>query len=145
MKYELRGTSKEELHYELRIPIDHKADRLSEMILAIDPQNTTAVELEGVFREVISRFVESADRERFAITISPDAERVLADHERLALVIACLIDNALKFSPESEPVRVNTRRMVNKVHIEVRDNGRRIPDSATRRRSGTSRCVSHFR
>ena len=65
----------------------------------------------------------------FAITISPDAERVLADHERLALVIACLIDNALKFSPESEPVRVSTRRLVNKVHIEVRDNGRRIPDS----------------
>jgi uncharacterized membrane protein YhiD involved in acid resistance len=46
VKYELRGTSKEELHYELRIPIDHKADRLSEVILAIDPRNTTAVELE---------------------------------------------------------------------------------------------------
>jgi signal transduction histidine kinase len=120
---------------ELRLEAEHLA-RLTDNLLCIAQLEsgeirlkTTAVELEGVFREVISRFVESADRERFAITISPDAERVLADHERLALVIACLIDNALKFSPESEPVRVNTRRMVNKVHIEVRDNGRRIPDS----------------
>jgi signal transduction histidine kinase len=120
---------------ELRMEAEHLA-RLTDNLLCIAQLEsgeirlkTTAVELEGVFREVISRFVESADRERFAITISPDAERVLADHERLALVIACLIDNALKFSPESEPVRVNTRRLVNKVHIEVRDNGRRIPDS----------------
>ena len=46
VKHELRGTSKEELHYELRIPIDRKADRLSDIILAIDPDNATAVELE---------------------------------------------------------------------------------------------------
>ena len=71
----------------------------------------------------------SADHDRFAITVAPDAQRVLADHERLALVVACLIDNALKFSPDTEPVRVNTYRAVNKVHVEVRDNGRRIPDS----------------
>jgi signal transduction histidine kinase len=120
---------------ELRMEAEHLA-RLTDNLLCIAQLEsgeirlkTTAVELEGVFREVVSRFVESADRERFAITISPDAERVLADHERLALVVACLIDNALKFSPESEPVRVSTRRVVNKVHVEVRDNGRRIPDS----------------
>jgi hypothetical protein len=46
VKYELRGTSKEELNYEVRIPIDRKADRLSDIILAIDPDNATAVELE---------------------------------------------------------------------------------------------------
>lgn len=120
---------------ELRMEAEHLA-RLTDNLLCIAQLEsgeirlkTTAVELEGVFREVIARFVESADRERFAVTISPDAERVLADHERLALVVACLIDNALKFSPESEPVRVSTRRVVNKVHVEVRDNGRRIPDS----------------
>jgi signal transduction histidine kinase len=89
---------------------------------------TTAVDLESVFREVISRFVEAADHERFAMTIAPDAERVLADHERLALVLACLIDNALKFSPESETVHVTATRVVTKVHIAVQDNGRRIPD-----------------
>ncbi len=126
--------AREEGLLELRLEAEHLA-RLTDNLLCIAQLEsgeirlkTTAVELEGVFREVISRFVESADHERFAMTIAPDAERVLADHDRLALVLACLIDNALKFSPESEPVSVHARRVVNKVHIEVRDNGRRIPD-----------------
>jgi uncharacterized membrane-anchored protein YitT (DUF2179 family) len=46
VKHELRGTSKEELVYEVRIPLDRKADRLTEIVLAIDPANATAVELE---------------------------------------------------------------------------------------------------
>jgi len=46
IKFALRGTSKEELHYEVRVPIDHRADRLTDAILAIDPQNATAAELE---------------------------------------------------------------------------------------------------
>ncbi|MBV8446225.1 MAG: HAMP domain-containing histidine kinase [Candidatus Dormibacteraeota bacterium] len=119
---------------ELRQEAEHLA-RLTDNLLCIAQLEsgeirlkTTAVELESVFREVISRFVESADQERFAMTIAPDAERVLADHERLALVLACLIDNALKFSPDSEPVVVTATRVVNKVHVAVQDNGRRIPD-----------------
>ena len=46
VKYELRGTSNEELHYEVKIPIEHKADHLTDGILAIDPKNATAAELE---------------------------------------------------------------------------------------------------
>ena len=46
LKPELRGESKEELHYEVRIPIERKADRLTDVILAIDPHNATAVDLE---------------------------------------------------------------------------------------------------
>ena len=121
--------------HELRLEAEHLA-RLTDNLLCIAQLEsgeirlkTAAVDLENVFREVIARFVESADHDRFAITVAPDAQRVLADHERLALVVACLIDNALKFSPNSEPVRVTTYRAVNKVHVEVRDNGRRIPDS----------------
>ena len=46
VKHELRATSKEELVYEVRIPLDRKADRLTDLILAIDTANATAVELE---------------------------------------------------------------------------------------------------
>ena len=35
-----------ELHYEVRIPIDRKADHLTDIILATDPENVSAVELE---------------------------------------------------------------------------------------------------
>ena len=46
MKHELRGESKEELTYEVRIPIDSKPDRLPDAILGLDPDNASAVELE---------------------------------------------------------------------------------------------------
>ena len=46
VKFELRGTSKEELHYEVRLPLDRKTDRLTDHILAIDPENATAADLE---------------------------------------------------------------------------------------------------
>jgi uncharacterized membrane protein YhiD involved in acid resistance len=46
IRFELRGTSKEELHYEVRVPIERKPDRLTDIICAIDPENATAAELE---------------------------------------------------------------------------------------------------
>jgi hypothetical protein len=46
VKNELRGESKEELIYELRLPLDRKPDRLPDIILAIDPDNVSAAELE---------------------------------------------------------------------------------------------------
>ena len=46
LAYELRGTTKEELHYEVKIPLNRKGNRLSDMILKLDPENATAVEWE---------------------------------------------------------------------------------------------------
>ena len=43
---ELRGSSQEELHYEVRLPSEGKTDRLSERILKLDPDNVTEVEWE---------------------------------------------------------------------------------------------------
>ena len=45
-EFELRGTSKEELHYEVRTPAEGKTDRLSERILKLDPANVNEVEWE---------------------------------------------------------------------------------------------------
>ena len=127
--------AREEGLMELRMESEHLA-RLTDNLLCIAQLEsgeirlkTTTVPLEDVFREVISRFVETTDHERFTMSIAPEAMRVTADHDRLTLVLACLLDNALKFSPENEPVRVVAHRVVNKVHLEVEDNGRRIPDS----------------
>ena len=43
---ELRGTSPEELHYEVRMPTRKKTNRLSERIMSLDGENLTEVELE---------------------------------------------------------------------------------------------------
>jgi hypothetical protein len=42
--FELRTASKEEIWFEVHVPIDRKTDKLSNMILALDPDNATAVE-----------------------------------------------------------------------------------------------------
>ena len=42
-KFELRASAKDELQYEVRLPIDCKTDALSEEMLALDRQNTTSV------------------------------------------------------------------------------------------------------
>jgi signal transduction histidine kinase len=89
---------------------------------------TGPVELDEVVAQVFARFVEAADRRRFQTDIPDDARRLLADHERLALVLACLVDNALKFSPEDEPVTLSARREGRDVRIDVRDRGRRLAD-----------------
>jgi len=44
--FELRATSQEELHYEVRVPLSKKTDHLSDVIVKIDPENATAVEWE---------------------------------------------------------------------------------------------------
>jgi hypothetical protein len=46
VKFELRGESHEELHYEVRLPLERRAERLTDAILAIAPDNTSAVDLE---------------------------------------------------------------------------------------------------
>ena len=43
---ELRGTSPDELHYEVRMPSNRKTNRLSERIMNLDAENLTEVELE---------------------------------------------------------------------------------------------------
>jgi uncharacterized membrane protein YhiD involved in acid resistance len=44
LSYELRATSKEELNYEVRMPLARKTARLSDFIMKLDPENATAVE-----------------------------------------------------------------------------------------------------
>jgi len=44
LSYELRSASEDELCYEIQMSIDRKTDKLSELILRLEPQNTTAVE-----------------------------------------------------------------------------------------------------
>jgi hypothetical protein len=45
-KFELRGTSTEELEYEVNLPLERKTDRISENIVKVDPETITAVEWE---------------------------------------------------------------------------------------------------
>jgi signal transduction histidine kinase len=131
--------ARQEGFHELRTETEHLG-RLTDNLLCIAQLESgeirlkpTVVDFTEVLRQVVSRFVEIADRGRFLVHIDDNLGHLHVDEERLILILACLLDNALKFAPDNEPVEINATRVVNKAHIEVRDNGRRIPDSEVER------------
>lgn len=65
--------------------------------------------------------------ERLHFTVDDETFAFHADPDMLATVIINLIDNALKYSPASQPVQINTRVDHRRVSIEIRDNGMGIP------------------
>ncbi len=131
--------ARQEGFHELRTETEHLG-RLTDNLLCIAQLESgeirlrpTTVDFTGVLRQVVSRFVEVADRGRFLVHIDENLGSLFVDEERLVLVLACLIDNALKFAPDNDPVEITALRVVNKAHIEVRDSGRRIPDGEVER------------
>jgi signal transduction histidine kinase len=131
--------ARQEGFHELRTETEHLG-RLTDNLLCIAQLESgeirlrpTTVDFTSVLRQVVSRFVEVADRGRFLVHIDENLGSLFVDEERLVLVLACLIDNALKFAPDNDPVEITALRVVNKAHIEVRDNGRRIPDGEVER------------
>lgn len=123
----------------LRRETEHLA-RLTDNLLCIAQLESGEIRLKTgpvstsqLFEQVLGRFVETADRSRIKIEIGAGADLVLADRERLALALACLVDNALKFGPESELVALAAMRDGAEVRLEVRDLGKRIPDEQLER------------
>jgi signal transduction histidine kinase len=61
--------------------------------------------------------------DRLALDAPSDPCRVRADHDALALVVRNLLDNAIKYSPESSTVRVRVESRPRSVAIAVEDAG----------------------
>jgi signal transduction histidine kinase len=79
----------------------------------------------GLLKELESR-VQHRNQE-LSWDCPPDLE-VLADQEFLRRLLLNLLDNALKYSPSGSPIRIEARPVEQGVRIEVRDQGRGIPE-----------------
>ncbi|MGS5086009.1 response regulator [Hydrogenophaga sp. A37] len=66
---------------------------------------------------------------RYVLSQRIDGLRVWVDAQRLQQVLANLLSNAAKFSPEGAQVEVAVRRRGEAVRVEVRDHGAGIPAS----------------
>jgi uncharacterized membrane protein YhiD involved in acid resistance len=44
LEHELMTTAEEEITYDVKVPLDRKTDRLTEQLLKLSPEDTTAVE-----------------------------------------------------------------------------------------------------
>ena len=83
-------------------------------------------------RDVVTDVVSSAQREvvngrRFVIDVPEEPLDASADREKVHQVLANLVDNAVKFSPEGATVTVAARRTDDAVQVRVADEGAGIP------------------
>lgn len=94
----------------------------------------TRVDLNAVAEEVVRDQRSYAAQKGLAIALdlASPLPPVLGDRERLTQVLENLVNNALKFSPAGTNVTVATRRVGDRVVIEVKDEGPglREPDFA---------------
>ncbi|NJM96324.1 MAG: HAMP domain-containing histidine kinase [Phormidesmis sp. RL_2_1] len=79
--------------------------------------------LQPVVQEVLEMSQYASDR----IHSNLEPVDALADRNRLKQVLINLIDNAMKYSADDQPIKVDMRRIGNYVCIEIKDHGRGIP------------------
>ena len=96
--------------------IDADAWRPERQELAVDEAVSAAVQ----------RLADTSPAARVTVELDPDVPPVLADPVQLDLVLANLLENAVRHSPPGEPVAVTAHRDGARVAIAVADRGRGI-------------------
>ena len=69
----------------------------------------------------------SAAAHRVSLVVAGDATQVYADADRIRQVLVNLLDNAIRYSPSGETVRVNISSATEGVVVSVQDHGPGIP------------------
>ncbi len=85
------------------------------------------LQLAPLVRDVIKRMKPSATLKKISLTQRmAKLPTIEADRGRVDEVLSCLIDNAIKFTPEGGRVDVATKRKGDNALIEVKDNGKGV-------------------
>ncbi len=85
------------------------------------------VSLRPLIHEVVDSFRARAQNRRFEIELPEVLPFAFADKRSLEIVLSNLLDNAVKYSPESGKVRVSARVRASEILISVMDEGPGIP------------------
>lgn len=88
-----------------------------------------AMRVGSLIGDVRLHFEMTGRGERLVFTADDDAVSLFADPEMLATILINLIDNALKYSPEDQPIDIDVRKDDRSVVIRVRDHGIGIPQA----------------
>lgn len=90
----------------------------------------TPTSLRGALREAaeVVQHALDAKAQRLVTEVSSGTDRILADPRRTSQVLANLITNASKYSPESTAITVRTARIDGSIEVVVSDEGPGIPE-----------------
>lgn len=118
--------------------IEHEADRLATLIESLlnmsridstgqDPAARTATQPELLVAAGVDRVRGLLGDHLLQIDIQPDLPAVWVDSSQVERVIANLLDNAVKYSPPSEPIGISARLAGEEVCLRIEDRGLGIP------------------
>jgi PAS domain S-box-containing protein len=117
--------------------IEEEADRLSHMVsnllyasriqaggLSMDP---APLDVGEVLASCVRRFRARGVRHELRLRCPDNLPLVLADRERIEEVVANLLDNAIKYAPQSRSIRIQGHFTGEAMIVSIRDNGPGIP------------------
>lgn len=132
-----------ERHLQYLSTINEEADRLSNMINSLlDMSRLEAGKLEirpipfqplEVFEEVMESLRARYSDRPLIIELPSSLREVNADPERLRQLIANLVDNAVKYSPDESPITIGARAWDDSLEVFVKDEGNGLTPVQARR------------
>ncbi|MFQ5780668.1 MAG: two-component system histidine kinase PnpS [Nitrospiria bacterium] len=102
--------------------------QLSRIESGLDPIRPTRITLKDAIEKNILLLKPLANKkqQRFSVSVPP-AIRMWADAEKFSLVLINIIDNAVKYTPESGEIRIHADEKETDIRIEIEDDGIGIP------------------
>jgi len=96
---------------------------VQEMELILD--QFEPVNLTDLSNQVVNRLAEKSKSKQIDIRVHPDLflPPIMGDRQSLERAFTALLDNAIKFSPESGKVEIRLRRKSDQVMVEIADQG----------------------
>jgi two-component system sensor histidine kinase/response regulator len=92
-----------------------------------------AVDINGVLQDAVERARASSDRHIIEVKLDPSQPVTECDADRVAQIVANLLTNAVKYSPDGGEILVSSHASEGFVEVSVRDHGAGIaPDFAKR-------------
>jgi PAS domain S-box-containing protein len=95
-------------------------DRIEAGRLVLHPQ---AVDINTLLQDAVNRARASSDRHFIAGNFDPQSPSIQCDPDRIAQVVANLVSNAVKYSPDGGDINVTSTAHDGLVEISVRDHG----------------------
>ena len=115
----------------------HRLNRMITEMLDLDKMESgrmeihrEPVDLNAIVSEEAERVRPNAPRHPLSVRLDPTVGDMSGDRDKLTQVIANLLNNAVKYSPNGGEIVVSTRAEGSSAHVVVRDHGMGIPKEA---------------